>query len=255
MQQRDQAASLDLRQSAMADAGLKAMIPVKRPFLDYVLSELADAGFVRACLVIGPEHQSVHHYYTRTSLPRRIGVEFAIQEEPRGTADAVLAAEGFAGGDEFLVINSDNYYPLAALQLLRTLGEPGTVLFERAALIRESNIPPERVNAFAFGLIGEDGYLADLVEKPEAAVAGSYGSDPPISMNCWRFSPEIFSLCRQVPPSTRGELELPLAVRCGIRSQELRLKAIRFRGGVLDLSRRADIAGVAERLRGIDPNP
>ncbi len=255
MQQRDAAAALEPSQAQVADAGLKAMIPIRRPFLDYVLSELADAGFEHACLVIGPEHQSVREYYTHISPPRRISVEFALQQEARGTADAVLAAEAFAGDGEFLVLNSDNYYPLAALKLLRTLGEPGTVLFDREALITESNIPAARVGAFAVGLIGENGYLADLVEKPDGAKLAGYGPNAPISMNCWRFSPAIFSFCRRVPPSPRRELELPLAVRRGIRTGELRLKAIRFRGCVLDLSRRADIAQVAERLRGIAPNP
>ena len=56
---------LDTEQSSAVSAGLKAMIPVGRPFLDYVLSALADAGFRQACLVIGPEHDVVREYYTR----------------------------------------------------------------------------------------------------------------------------------------------------------------------------------------------
>ena len=54
---------LDAQQAQMADSGLKAMIPVGRPFLDYVLSGLADAGFREVCLVIGPEHGIVRDYY------------------------------------------------------------------------------------------------------------------------------------------------------------------------------------------------
>src|SRR5688500_18497011 len=45
----DGAAALAADQAAAADTGVKAMIPVGRPFLDYVLSGLADAGFTRGC--------------------------------------------------------------------------------------------------------------------------------------------------------------------------------------------------------------
>jgi glucose-1-phosphate thymidylyltransferase len=45
MRQADSAARLDAEQEAIAQTGLKAMIPIGRPFLDYVLSGLADADY------------------------------------------------------------------------------------------------------------------------------------------------------------------------------------------------------------------
>src|SRR5450755_1574038 len=107
MREEDASARIDASQAAAADSGLKAMVPVGRPFLDYVLSALADSGFPDACLVIGPEHHVIRDYYTRIQNPKRIQVSFAIQNEPKGTADALLAAEAFAGSGGFLVINSD----------------------------------------------------------------------------------------------------------------------------------------------------
>src|SRR5512139_529817 len=92
MRRADPGAPADAAQARMADAGIKAMIPIGRPFLDYVVSALADAGYTRACLVIGPEHALVRDYYTQAVHPTRISVDFAIQAEPRGTADAVLSA-------------------------------------------------------------------------------------------------------------------------------------------------------------------
>ena len=68
------------------------MIPFRRPFLDYVLSALADAGCTDVCLVIGPEHGVVSDYYGRATCRERVRVRFAIQAEARGTADAVLSA-------------------------------------------------------------------------------------------------------------------------------------------------------------------
>ena len=63
MRRDDGTTTLNAEQSAAAGAGLKAMIPVGRPFLDYLLSALADAGFQHVCLVIGPEHNTVRKHY------------------------------------------------------------------------------------------------------------------------------------------------------------------------------------------------
>jgi glucose-1-phosphate thymidylyltransferase len=246
MREDDGSAHIDAAQAAAADLGLKAMVPVGRPFLDYVLGALADAGFRQACLVIGPEHSAVCDYYQRLKATR-IEVASAIQADPLGTASAVLAAESFAAADEFLVINSDNYYPLDVLQAVQHLGKPGTVLFEAASLIEHSNIPKDRILAFASCVVDSEGFLADIVEKPAVE---HFDAAKLVSMNCWRFGPDIFAACCDVPLSPRGEYELPLAVRLAIR-RGMKLKTAISQSGVLDLSRRSDIAVVAERLKNV----
>ena len=132
MRSQDTTAQLAADQMRAADAGMKAMIPIGRPFLDYVLSALADAGFRQVCLVVGPEHTAIREYYQSISA-RRIEISFAIQEEALGTANALLTTEQFAGREEFLVLNSDNYYPVEVFRALRALGEPGLPAFEREA--------------------------------------------------------------------------------------------------------------------------
>ncbi len=245
MRRADPAAPLRPEQASVADTGLKAMIPVGRPFLDYVLSGLADAGYQEVCLVIGPEHNVIREYYARQH-PRRIALSYTVQSEPGGTADAVLAAQVFVGGDEFLVMNSDNFYPVAALRVLRDMEGPGTVLFDAAALVRNSNIPPEHVRAFAYAEVSH-GYLVRLTEKPDQDTAGAIPADALVSMNLWRFSPAIFDHCRQVGRSPRGEYELPEAVNRALQ-HGMRLRVERSESGVLDLSQRADVATIAERL-------
>jgi dTDP-glucose pyrophosphorylase len=255
MRRPDKAARLDPLQSTIADSGVKAMIPIGRPFLDYVLSALADAGYREVCLVIGPEHQAVRDYYTVTAPPKRTRVLFATQANPLGTADAVLAAAEFAAGEDFLVINSDNYYPLSALAALRALPEQGTALFEREGLSRKSNIPPERIRAFAVCSVGADGYLQRILEKPDEAALRAAASTSLVSMNCWRFSSSIFRACRATPLSSRGEFELPQAVQYAITRLNERFRVVPFEEAVLDLSTRADIGTVAERLRNADVRP
>jgi dTDP-glucose pyrophosphorylase len=261
---------LEPRQAEAADRGIKAMMPIGpggRPFLDFILSALADAGYAEACLVVGPDHQLIREYYTTFAPPRRMRLTFAVQAEPRGTADALLAATAFVDSEHVLVINGDNYYPVEALRALRQLESAGTVLFEPAALVRESNIPAERLRAFAIGLVDADGVLTTLIEKPDeetwralgepdAATGGESAAAARalISMNCWRVPPALLDFCRVLKPSARGELELPHAIRDALEAG-VRFHVVRSEAGVLDLSGRADIAVVAARLRDVRVEP
>ena len=251
MRSPDATAQLAAEQMHAADTGMKAMIPMGRPFLDYVLSALADAGFRQVCLVVGPEHTAIREYYQSISA-RRIEISFAIQEKPLGTANALLTAEQFAGREEFLVLNSDNYYPVEVFRALRTLVEPGLPAFERETLVRESDISRERVLRYALLQISPAGYLEKIIEKPDTVPETTGDGEVFISMNCWRFDAGIFRACEQVARSARGEYELPEAVQLGISSLGLRFKAIPFHTGVLDLSHRSDIAQVARKLAGVE---
>jgi dTDP-glucose pyrophosphorylase len=257
MQRADGSAAIDPAQSRVADTGLKAMIPFRRPFLDYILSALADAGCEEVCLVIGPEHDVVREYYERTRVPERVRVVFAVQPEARGTADAVLSAEPFTAGEPFLVINSDNYYPVDVLRALATLDGPGLPAFRQSTLIERSNIDPARVRSYALLSIDEQGNLLDILEKPdpETFARVSHATDVRVSMNCWRFASSIFTACRRIEVSPRGEVELPHAVRYAVRTMGERFRTIPVDAGVLDLSRRDDIADVERRLATIDPRP
>ena len=256
MRRDDPAAPLSPDQAAAAGAGMKGMVPVAgRPFLDYVLSALADAGFREACLVIGPEHGAVRDHYTRGGEARRVRVAFAVQERPLGTADAVLAAEAFAGGEPFLVVNADNYYPAPALAALREHGAPALAGFDAESLVRGGNVPPERIARFAVLDVAPDGSLRRIVEKPDRATLRAFGGVPYVSMTCWLFTPDIFDACRGVSPSPRGELELPQAVQDLIDGRGARFVVVPVRAPVLDLSSRADVSAVAARLAGVTVRP
>jgi len=258
MRQAEVGPGLDAAQAEAAGRGSKAMMPIGpggRPFLDFILSGLADAGYRDVCLVVAPDHEAMREHYESEARPRRLRITFAVQAEPRGTADALLAAEPFAAGEDLLVVNGDNYYPVAALRALRLLDSAGTVLFDPDALVRASNIPADRLRAFAIGLVDARDVLIDLIEKPDDATwqalgdAGAGGAPRPlISMNCWRLPPALFAFCRSLTPSSRGELELPQAIRHAIQAG-VRFRVVRSEEGVLDLSRRADVAAVAGRLR------
>ena len=251
MKAADDSVTLNAAQAVLADTGIKSLVPLgDRPLLDYILSALADAGCGEVCLVVGPGHGAIRDRYAGVAPPGRITVSFATQEQPRGTGDALLAAEAFVQGDEFLMTNSDNYYPVSVLRTLVQMGRPGTVLFGPEGLAARSNIEPSRILAFALGKIGADGCLDALVEKPDAAALLELGGDREVSMNCWRFPASIFQACRQLRPSVRGELELTDAIMKTIAGG-VRFKVEKSDEGVLDISKRRDLEMVKERLRGV----
>ncbi len=249
MQETDDEAQLTAAQEAMAQTGVKAMIPIDRPFLDYVLSQLADAGYKRVCLVIGPEHTGVKDYYYSMKTDR-IEISFAVQLEPLGTADAVASVEQFAGDDPVLVINSDNYYPTEALKGLREIDSMAVAVFTRDALISSSNIAPERIQKFAAVKIDTHGNMKRILEKPDAETLAALHEPVCVSMNCWRFGPEIYDACRAIEPSPRGELEITDAVQYVIDKMDNPFRVLTYDLPVWDMSSRADIPAVAAVLKG-----
>ncbi|MBN2295210.1 MAG: nucleotidyltransferase family protein [Pirellulales bacterium] len=252
MRRSDDSAGLDERQAAVADSGVKAMIPIDRPFLDYVLSTVADAGYRRVCLVIGPEHDATRQYYGQEVALRRLTVEFAVQQEPKGTANALLAAEQFVDSDTFAMLNSDNYYPLEAMRRLREHGGSGLGLFDFDSMVSQSNLSEERLLTFSVGLVDAEGNLERIIEKPDEETWSALPRPIWVSMNCWQFRSSIFDSCRAIGPSQRGEYELPDAVMHSMEKLGEKFRAITVAAPVLDLTSRNDIAAVSERLAGTE---
>ena len=253
MRQADASAVLDDAQERAANTGDKTMMPFGAPFLDFVLSGLADAGFDHACLIVGPEQRATRHRYEIENRPTRIQVSFALQAQALGTADAVVAAEPFAGRDPFVIVNGDNYYPLAVLRALRESSGPAVAGFARDALVRQGNFDAARLNRFAILRSNERGDLVDIVEKPDETTVAAAGPGALISMNCWAVDTRIFRACADVAQSARGELELPDAVRVAVAKYGVVFRVLPFSLPVFDLSNRADVQSMARALASIRP--
>jgi len=121
----------------------------------------------------------------------------------------------------------------------------------RSGLLR-GNIPAERIAAYALLDVQADGVLRRVIEKPDDASFARLGADLPVSMNVWRLTSEFFRACRDVQPSPRGEVELPLAVQYAVDVLGMRFTVIPADAPVLDLSRRSDIPRVAALLAGVE---
>jgi dTDP-glucose pyrophosphorylase len=255
MRRADSGVSLSTEQAAAADEGVKAMMPMERgrPFLHYVLSALADAAVHEVCLVIAPDATEVARHFHYELTLRRLRISFAVQQEARGTADAVLAAESFAGSSRFLVLNADNYYPVECYRALSEIDGSALPGFDREALVRQGNIDAERIRRYALLRVSSEGFLEEIVEKPDDATFAAIGEHALVSMNLWAFTPEIFEACRRVKPSARGELELPDAVRILMKDLGERVRVLPFAAPVLDLGTRSDVASVEAALKNVRP--
>jgi glucose-1-phosphate thymidylyltransferase len=224
-------------------------MPVGRPFIDHVLHAVGQAGLTDVCLVVGPDADALRgHYASGRAGPLRVHV--AVQAQPRGTADALAAARAFIGDAPVLTLNGDNLYPAEDIAALAALGGPGLVGFSGRGLVTRGNVPAERLGAFALLQVGVDGCLDGIIEKPDPAQLGASALDAQFSMNLWALPPAIVAACDRVAPSARGELELPDAVRLTMREQGTRYRVLTSDEGVLDLSRRGDVADVTARLAG-----
>ena len=253
MQAADDSVALTPGQEAAADRGLKMLVPIHgRPFLAYVLHELAEAGFEDVCLVVGPGGDDPVRTAVASMDLRRIRPHFAVQDAPRGSAHAVLAAEPVVGDAPFIVINADNVYGADALRAVRRLDRSGLAGYDADALVARSNVTADQVAAFALIEV-EDGHMVRIVEKPDPETALAM-DDAPVSMTLWRFEPSIFDACRDITPSARGELELADAVELAM-SRGIRFRVVPVAEGVLDISRRGDIPDVERWLADVEPRP
>ena len=166
----------------------------------------------------------------------------------------MIAAAEVIGDEPFVVLNADNYYPADALRRLVSRDSAATVAFDREALVRDGNIDRERVRAFAVLDVSEQDTLRGIIEKPGETLDVDAPRARWVGMNCWVVTAAIVDACRRVPQSVRGEYELPEAVALALREGTV-VRAERVALPVLDLSQRADIPAVVERLAAVEPRP
>ncbi len=248
--QRHADVALTSAQEAAASAGHKGLMPVGRPFLDYVLAAYAEAGIRRICLVVRPDADALRQRYAA----RRVGdaqVDIAEQPSPLGTADALWAARAFVNDELVLTGNGDNLYPVDAIRALAASNVPGLVGFSTAALVQRGNIAPDRLAGFAVLDADAQGLLLAVHEKPSPAQLVAAGDGARFSMNLWAVPPATVRARRHIAASARGEFELPDAVRYTMHHDGVRFRVHSSESAVLDLSQRDDVPGVTARLRDV----
>ena len=175
----------------------KQLLPIyDKPMIYYPLATLMIAGIKEILVITTPNDQHLYTRLLKDGSHLGIKIEYAIQEEPKGLAQAFLIGEEFIGKDSVCLILGDNVYH----------GHGLTSLLSRCSQLNEGAIvfgykvhDPERYGIVEFD---KDNKVVSIEEKPEHpkskyAVTGLYFYDN-----------KVVEYAKQITPSKRGELEI-----------------------------------------------
>jgi glucose-1-phosphate thymidylyltransferase len=178
----------------------------------YPLATLMEAG-IRQILLITTPHD-VPRFQELLGTGERFGIEleYAIQPEPKGIAEAFLIGEEFIGGDPVTLILGDNiFYGAIRLEGIVESLTSGAVVFGYP--VRD----PERYGVVEFD---DNGMVISLEEKPSRprskyAIPGLYVYDD-----------QVVGIARAVAPSARGEKEITDVNRVYLEQGQLQVSIL-----------------------------
>ncbi|MCR5420858.1 MAG: glucose-1-phosphate thymidylyltransferase RfbA [Lachnospiraceae bacterium] len=175
----------------------KQMMPVyDKPMIYYPLSILMLADIREILIISTPRDLPAFKELFGTGEQLGLKMEYAVQEQPRGLADAFIIGAEFIGNDSVALILGDNiFYGQSFSRLLRQVAqrEKGATIF--GYYVRD---PRE----YGVVEIDEKGMAISIEEKPENpksnyAVPGLYFYDN-----------DVVKIAANVKPSARGEIEI-----------------------------------------------
>ena len=175
----------------------KQMVPIyDKPMIYYPMSVLMLAGIMEILIISTPRDIVNFKELFRDGSDLGLNIEYAIQENPNGLAEAFIIGEEFIGDDSVAMILGDNiFYGQSFSKTLKRASE-----LEKGAYVFGYYVQ----NPTAFGVVefDEEGKVISLEEKPEKpkskyAVPGLYFYDN-----------SVVEKAKQLKPSPRGELEI-----------------------------------------------
>ena len=190
----------------------KQLLPVyDKPMIYYPLSTLMLAGIREIMVITTPHEQALFKQLLGDGQQWGIRLEFAVQPEPEGLAQALIIAEDFLDGKPSCLILGDNiFHGVGLLDVLQRADRrpDGATVF--GYWVRD----PER-----YGVVETDDAMrvVSIEEKPAEprsnyAVTGLYFYDNRAS-----------EFARKLEPSARGELEITDLNRCFLDDGSLSL--------------------------------
>ena len=193
----------------------KQLLPVyNKPMIYYPLSTLMLAGIREILVITNPEDRCSYYRLLGDGSRWGLNIHYAIQEEPRGLAEAFIIGEEFIGGRQVCLILGDNiFYSEGLISLLErcTQIKTGALIFGYP--VRD----PERYGVLRFN---DQGQIIDIEEKPTApqsryAVPGIYFYDN-----------QVVQIAKALKPSARGELEITDVNKAYLVKGQLRVEIL-----------------------------
>jgi len=191
----------------------KQLLPVyDKPMIYYPLSTLMLAGIKDILIISTPEDTPVFERVLGDGSKYGITLKYAVQEKPRGLADAFILGADFIGSDSACLVLGDNiFYANGLSQLLQKAvqNKSGATVF--GYYVND----PERYGVVEFNSAGK---VISIEEKPAVpksnyAVVGLYFYDN-----------RVIDIAKNLKPSARGEIEITDVNKEYLRRGELNIQ-------------------------------
>ncbi|MDP3992669.1 MAG: glucose-1-phosphate thymidylyltransferase RfbA [bacterium] len=179
----------------------KQLLPVyDKPMVYYPLSILMLTGIREILIISTPKDIGRFEEVFGDGGQLGLNIQYAIQEEPRGLADAFIVGEKFLDGEPVTMILGDNilfgHGLTEMLQSARASVEKNGGGHNFAYYVND----PKRLGVVEFD---KNGKVLSIEEKPEVPKSNF------ASLGLYMFDGKVSQVAKAVKPSARGELEIP----------------------------------------------
>ncbi|TFG02928.1 MAG: nucleotidyltransferase family protein [Promethearchaeota archaeon] len=193
----------------------KTMVPLHgKPLLEYIIKAIKSAGFFDFILVVGyRKDQIFNHFGNGKNLG--INIEYVEQNELNGTGGALLLCEQLIEDTHFFLTWGDT---LVARDTYEKVHE----VFKRESpdFILVANHVDDPYKGAAIYCKGN--YCSDIIEKPPLGKSKTNLNNAGVFI----LSKEIFEILKVQQPSARGEIEVPEAIRCGLKERSWKIRIV-----------------------------